>query len=148
MREGRAEQQTDKHSGRNRQAQRWPEGIGETEQKEREKREGDKKERETAVISENVTERIRRSTWEERKDCGEGVGVMGSGAVSIIFPSVLVVWPFYSWDTAGQERFKTIAAAYYRGANGEMGIFTHFWHRECNEELPKCYRCLFSADNV
>ena len=23
-----------------------------------------------------------------------------------------------SWDTAGQERFKSIAASYYRGANG------------------------------
>ena len=33
--------------------------------------------------------------------------------------------PFYAlqWDTAGQERFRTIAAAYYRGAHGIIMVY-------------------------
>ena len=27
------------------------------------------------------------------------------------------------WDTAGQDRFKSIAHAYYRGANGALIVF-------------------------
>ena len=27
------------------------------------------------------------------------------------------------WDTAGQERFRTIAAAYYRGAHGIIMVY-------------------------
>jgi Ras-related protein Rab-1A len=27
------------------------------------------------------------------------------------------------WDTAGQERFKTITAAYYRGADGIIMVY-------------------------
>jgi Ras-related protein Rab-1A len=44
------------------------------------------------------------------------------------------------WDTAGQERFKTITAAYYRGADGVIMVydvtnresFEHIrtWHKE------------------
>ena len=31
---------------------------------------------------------------------------------------LFILFIYFRWDTAGQERFKSIAASYYRSANG------------------------------